>query len=210
MILYTIPLAPNPEKVHLYIAERAELGTEISVERYTVNTHKGRHKEPDHLARNPFGTLPVLELDDGTYILESLAIIDYFEKLFPDQTLFPSDPKSYALARDIERVADVRIGGPLGEFVHAKKSPVGRPPDLERAAELTQKMQPPLDFFENLLGDGRALLTGNEVSVADCTLASFFQFARFIEEDMIGDRPKLRAWDERYRARPAAEAVMKW
>lgn len=210
MILYTIPLAPNPEKIHLYIAERLELGVEINVERYTVNTLKGRHKEPEHLARNPFGTLPVLELGDGTYILESLAIIDYFERLYPEGTLFPSEPKSYALARDIERIADVRVGAPLGEFVHAKKSPIGLPPDHERAAALIEKMQPPLDYFENLLGDGRPMLTGENVSVADCTLASFFQFARFIEEDLIGDRPQLRAWDGRYRERPAAQAVMKW
>lgn len=210
MILYTIPLAPNPEKVHLYLAERAELGVEIEAERYTVNTLKGRQKEPEHIARNPFGTLPVLELEDGTYILESLAIIDYFEKLFPDGGLFPSDPKQYALARDIERIADVRVGAPLGEFVHAKKSPIGLPPDPERAAALIEKMQAPLDYFEKLLDDGRPLLAGEDVTVADCTLASFFQFARFIQEDLIGDRPKLKEWDARYRSRPAAQAVMKW
>lgn len=210
MILYTVPLAPNPEKVHLYLAERAQLGVQIDVERYTVNTLKGRQKEPEHLARNPFGTLPVLQLEDGTYILESLAIIDYFERLHPQGSLFPDDPKLYAMSRDIERIADVRVGGPVGEYVHAKKSPAGFPPDPARAAILIEKMAPPLDFFEALLGDGRPLLTGNAVSVADCTLAAFLQFARFIGEDLIGERPRLRAWDDSYRARPAARSVMKW
>lgn len=210
MILYTVPLAPNPEKVHLYLAEREELGVTIEVERKTVNTLKGRHKEPEHLARNPFGTLPVLELSDGTFILESLAIIDLFERLYPEGALFPSDPESYARARDIERIADVRVGGPVGEYPHTVKSPIGLPADPEKAAMLMEKMQAPLDYFEELLSDGRPLLTGDRVSVADCTLASFFQFPRFVGEDVLGDRPRLRAWDERYRERPAAKAVMRW
>jgi glutathione S-transferase len=77
--LYTVPLAPNPMRVTLYLAERAAFGTDIPIEAVVVNTVKGRHREPEHLARNPFGTLPVLELDSGTFITESLSIIDYFE-----------------------------------------------------------------------------------------------------------------------------------
>jgi len=80
MKLYMVPLAPNPTKVMLYIAERAELGVEMSIEQIVVNTVKGRHKEPEHLARNPFGTVPALELDDGTYLVESLAIIHYLPR----------------------------------------------------------------------------------------------------------------------------------
>ena len=59
MKLYTVPLAPNPMRVTLYLAERAALGAEIPVETVIVNTLKGQHREPAHLARNPFGTLPV-------------------------------------------------------------------------------------------------------------------------------------------------------
>ena len=71
-------------------------------------------------------------------------------------------------------------------------------------------MQTPLDHLEELLGDGRPLLTGDQVSVADCTLQASLQFIRFVEADVFGDRPLLRAWDERYRERPAAQAVLKW
>ena len=84
MKLYMVPLAPNPTKVMLYIAERAELNVDMNIEQIVVNTVKGRHKEPEHLARNPFGTVPALELDDGTYLVESLAIIQYLEQKFPD------------------------------------------------------------------------------------------------------------------------------
>ena len=210
MKLYMVPLAPNPTKVCLYLAERDANGQAIKVEQVVVNTLKGRHKEAEHLARNPFGTLPVLELDDGTYVRESLPIIEYFEDKYPDGALRADTPEAIAVARDIERIVDLRIAFPLGHYVHAVKSPLGLPPDPEKAAALRQSAQAGLDFLENELADGRSLLAGEQISIADCTLQSTCQFLRFIEADVIGDRPRLRKWDERYRARAAAQSVLQW
>tara|TARA_A100001037_G_scaffold242836_1_gene223367 strand:+ start:8124 stop:8756 length:633 start_codon:yes stop_codon:yes gene_type:complete len=210
MKLYMVPLAPNPTKVMLYIAEREQLGTYMDIEQIVVNTVKGRHKEPEHLARNPFGTVPALELDDGTYLMESLAIIAYLEDKFPDGSLLRGSPEDKARAHDVERVIDLRIAGPMGAYGHAKNSPLGRPPDPEKAAQLQANLQTPLDYLESLLSDGRPLLLGNEVSIADCTLQASLQFIRYVEADLFGDRPLLRDWDERYRARPAAQQVLRW
>ena len=210
MKLYMVPLDPNPTKVMLYIAEREELGVQMSIEQIIVNTVKGRHKEPAHLARNPFGTVPALELDDGTYLVESLAMIDFLEDKFPENTMYQGTAEEKGKARDLERVIDLRLGGPMGAFGHATNSPLGRPPEPEKAAQYLQSMQTPLDYLENLLSDGRPLLGGDHVNVADCTLQSFLQFTRFVEADVFGDRPLLRAWDKRYRERPAAQAVLKW
>jgi len=210
MKLYMVPLAPNPTKVMLYIAERSELGTEMGIEQIVVNTVKRRNREPAHLARNPFGTLPVLELDDGTYLIESLAIIEYLEDKFPDGSLLGDTPEARGHARDVERVVDIRVAIPMGSYGHAKKSPLGLPPDPELADRIAAGLQPPLDYLEALLGDGRLLLTGNRVSIADCTLQASLQFMRYVEADLFGDRPLLRAWDERYRARPAAQKVLRW
>ena len=205
-----VPLAPNPTKVMLYIAERAELGTDMGIEQIVVNTLKGRQREPEHLARNPFGTLPVLELDDGSYLVESLAVIQYLEDLFPDGALLEGSPEARGKARDVERIVDLRIAGPMGGYAHATKSPLGRPPDPEKAARLEADLQVPLDYLENLLADGRPLLLGEGVSIADCTLQASLQFLRFVEADLFGERPRLRGWDERYRARPAAQSVLRW
>ncbi len=210
MKLYMVRLAPNPTKVMLYIAEREELGLDMSIEQIVVNTVKGRHKEPEHLARNPFGTVPALELDDGTYLVESLAMIDFLEDKFPNNTMYQGTPEEKGKARDMERIIDLRLGGPMGAFGHATNSPLGRPPEPEKAAQYLESMQTPLNYLETLLGDGRPLLCGDQVNVADCTLQSFLQFTRFVEADVFGDRPLLRAWDARYRARPAAQAVLKW
>ncbi len=210
MKLYMVPLAPNPTKVMLYIAERAELGTEMGIEQIVVNTVKGRHKEPEHLARNPFGTVPALELDDGSYLVESLAIIEYLEDKFPEDALLSGDAESRGRARDVERIVDLRIAGPMGTYGHAKNSPLGRPPNPELAQRMEDSLQIPLDYLESLLGDGRPLLLGDRVAIADCTLQASLQFLRFVEADLFGERPLLRAWDERYRSRAAAQNVLKW
>ena len=210
MKLYMVPLAPNPTKVMLYIAERAAAGPELPIEQIMVNTLKGRHKEPEHLARNPFGTLPVLERGDGSHLIESLAIIEYLEDRFPDGALREVEVERRARSRDLERVVDLRIAVPMGRYAHAAKSPLGLPPDHAVAAAAEEGLQGPLDYLESLLDDGRALLTGEQAAIADCTMQAALQFLRFVEADLLGDRPNLRAWDARYRKRPAAQAVLKW
>lgn len=210
MKLYMVPLAPNPTKVMLYIAEREQLGCEMGIEQIVVNTVKGRHKQPEHLARNPFGTVPTLERDDGSYLVESLAIIDYLEDKFPQHQIMTGTAEQRGTARDVERIVDLRLAGPMGGYGHAVNSPLGYPKDDRKAAQLEAAMQAPLDYLEGLLADGRPLLLGDQVGVADMTLQASLQFVRYVEADVFGDRPGLRAWDERYRARPAAQAVLKW
>ena len=201
MKLYTVPLAPNPMRVTLYLAERRDLGTAIVVDELIVNTLKGRQREPEHLARNRFGTLPVLELDSGAFLTESLSIIDYFESAFPQGRLLATDPERLAIQRNIERTLEMRITYDLGWWVHFTKSPLNTAPNPEKAAELKARMQAGFDYSESLLEDGRSFLTGSSANIADCTLAAFLQFMRFTGEDLIENRALLRAWDERYRAR---------
>ena len=210
MKLYMVPLAPNPTKVMLYIAEREQAGCQMDIEQIVVNTVKGRHKEPEHLARNPFGTVPALELDNGKFVLESLAIMEYLEDRFPDGRLYKGTPEETAAARDMERVIDLRLAGPMGAYGHAVNSPLGYPKDDKKAAQMEQAMQDPLNYLESALSDGRSLLLGEQVSIADCTLQASLQFMRFVEADVFGNRPLLRKWDETYRARPAAESVLRW
>lgn len=210
MKLYMVPLAPNPTKVMLYIAERAELGIDMKIDQVVINTVKGRQKEPEHLERNPFGTLPVLELDDGSHLIESLVIIDYLEELFPVDRLQCGDLRTRALGRDLERTVELRLARPLGQYCHSIRSPLGWAPDPAKAEAEKAVMQAPLDYLEELLADGRPFLFGDRVTLADLTLQASLQLMRYISEDILGDRLALRAWDGRYRKRPAAKAVLKW
>ena len=122
-----VSLAPNPTKVMLYIAERQQLGVTMNIQQIVVKTVKRRHKEPAHLARNPFGTSPTLELDEGNFIVESLPIIEYLEDKFPKHRLHIGTSEQRAKVRDLERIIDLRISGPMGAYGHATKSPLGRP-----------------------------------------------------------------------------------
>ncbi len=74
MKLYDFVGAPNPKKVRVYLAEK---GITVPVE--PVNIVSGENRTAEFLKKNPLGGLPVLELDDGATLTESLAIIEYFE-----------------------------------------------------------------------------------------------------------------------------------
>ena len=210
MKLYMVPAAPNPTKVMLYIAEKTAAGTEMDVKQVLVNTLKNEQKSEDHLARNPFGSLPVLEVADHDYIVESLAIIEYLEECFPQPAMWGNGTRERIRARELERIADLRVLLQVGRYVHATKSPIGLPPNPEAVAQAKQVLSVAFQYFENILADGRALLLGDRVSVADCTLQAALQFMRFAKFDLTADYPNLTRWDAAYRQRVAAKAVLKF
>ncbi len=210
MKLYTVPAAPNPTKVMLYIAEREAAGIDMGIEQVRVNTLKGEQNSPQHLLRNPFGALPVLELDDGRYLTESLNIIHFLDETFANNSMLGSDPLKRSFARDLERIIELRIATPIARYVHVTNSPFGLPADPKAAAEIEASLPKALGYVEKMLSDGRSLMLGDSVSIADCTLQSGLQFARFGKAEVIGDYPNIQAWDKAYRSRPAALAVLKF
>lgn len=210
MKLYMVPAAPNPTKVMLYIAEKTAAGAEMDVEQILVNTLKNEQKSADHLARNPFGSLPVLEVADNDYLVESLAMIEYLEECFPQPTMWGNGTRERIRARELERIADLRVLLQIGRYVHATKSPIGLPPNPAVATQAKRALPVAFQYLENVLADGRELLLGDRVSVADCTLQAALQFMRFAKFDLIGDYPHLIRWDAAYRQRAAAKAVLKF
>ncbi len=93
MKLYTYDCAPNPRRVHIYLAEK---GIEIPFEQ--VDIVKRANRSPEFIENvNAMGGLPVLELDDGSHIAESIAICRYFEALQPEPALFGTTPKEQAV-----------------------------------------------------------------------------------------------------------------
>ena len=85
MKLFDSMIAPNPRRVRMFLAEK---GTEIPL--FPIDITQKENREPPFLAKNPIGKLPVLELDDGTYIAESGAICEYLEELWPEPPLLGS------------------------------------------------------------------------------------------------------------------------
>jgi glutathione S-transferase len=71
---YVFPVAPNPTKVRLHLVEKRVAGTPLDVEEHPVDLTRGEQRGPEHLGRNPRGTLPVLELDDGSYLTDGRSL----------------------------------------------------------------------------------------------------------------------------------------
>ena len=209
MRLYIVPVAPNPTKVLLYIAEKKHAGTNIAVEEIVVNTLRNEQNSKAHLARNPFGSLPVLEVVPGDCIVESLSIIDYLEDMHPESSMWGTGQRERVRARELERIADLRVLLQIGRLVHATKSPIGLPSNEHAAEQARRALPAAFGYFDRVLRDGRPFLLGNDVSVADCTLQAALQFMRFAKFDLIAEYPNLQSWDTKYRQRPASKTVLK-
>lgn len=208
MKLFYFPVAPNPTRVRLYLAEKAAAGRPIELAQELVNLPRGEARSPEHLARNPLGKLPVLELDDGAFLTESVAIVEYLEELQPEPSLLGRSALERARRRELDRIAELAVLSPVARAVHATKSPLGLPPNPAVAEHALAALPEGLAVLEARLADGRPCLAGDEVSFADCTLAAALQFARFGGVVLPAGLPRLAAWDERFRGRPAARDVL--
>lgn len=130
MLLYLdTSRAPNPRKVRIYLAEKG-----LTIPTKELNLRAGEQRTPDFLRKNPFAGVPILELDDGTVIAESLAIMEYLEEIYPNPPLIGADPVTRALVRMWERRCEIGVYLPASRMVlnkgevsdHARKTLVAR------------------------------------------------------------------------------------
>lgn len=195
MKLFTFPPAPNPARVGFYVREKG-----IELETVLVDFLKGEQNSPEHLARNPAGTAPVLELDDGSYLTESLVIMEYLEELYPDPPMIGTDPLSRARVRAVERDIEFAVMLRIIRYVHASKSPLGLPPNPAVAEQELARLPNGLKRVEARL-EGNEFVMGEAPTIADCTLLAALNFGRFADLEPGADYPNVAAWFERYALR---------
>ena len=130
MLLYLdTKRAPNPRKMRIYLAEK---GLDLPIKQ--LDLRAGEQRTPEFLKKNPFAGVPILELDDGTVIAESLAIMEYLEELYPNPPLIGADSVTRALVRMWERRVEIGVYLPASRMVlskgevseHARKTLVAR------------------------------------------------------------------------------------
>ena len=92
MILYDVKTSPSPRRVRIFLAEK-----ELEIEVVQVNTAEGEHLKEDFLKMNPWATVPVLKLDDGTCISEAIACCRYLEEKYPNPPLMGINPSEKAI-----------------------------------------------------------------------------------------------------------------
>ena len=196
--------APNPRKVRIFLAEKG-----IEVEHVRVAIMKREHKAPEFLKKNSLGQLPVLELDDGTYISESLAICRYFEALQPKPALFGEGALKQALVEMWIRRAEFRLWNPMSQvWINADaRTAVVNPNQFKDYGEHNKKIVAHnMRWLDGEFGDGREFLAGPHFSMADIVLLCGLDFSHFIGLDIPPECAALRAWHERVSARPSAAA----
>ena len=199
MKLYDFPLAPNPRRLRIYLAEKG-----IEIPRISVNLREGAQRTPEFLVKNPHGSLPVLELDDGTLLSESEAIIEYLEELHPEPPMLGRTPLERAKTRRLERLCEIAVLFRVSRFVHATLAPLpGAEPNPAAAEWARAELPRGLAVLEAEVGQ---FVAGERVTVADCTLFAAFEFARLAGLRLEDGYPRLGAWYERFGARASAKA----
>ncbi len=101
-------IGPNPRIVRMFMAEKG-----IEMPKQTVDLRGGENRQAEHLKRNPHGQMPTLELDDGHYLSEIVAICEYLEEKKPEPAMIGSTPEQRAECRMWTRRVDLNIAEPL-------------------------------------------------------------------------------------------------
>jgi glutathione S-transferase len=202
MKLYDSATAPNPRRVRIFLAEK---GISIPVEE--VDIGKRENREPAFLAMNPFGQVPVLELDDGSFLTESVAICRYFEELQPDPPLFGVGALERAQVEMWNRRAEHEFASRVFQsFQNTSDFFEGRIPQVpEYGAVARQRAAEAMAFFDDVLAT-RRYLAGDRFSIADITAVVGVDFARVIKLRPTPEQKHLLRWHAEASARPSARA----
>ena len=115
--LYNHSVAPNPRRVRIFATEK---GIELSLEE--VDILAGQSRTPEFLAKNSSGGVPVLELDDGFYLSESVAIYRYLEGLHPEPNLLGRDLREQAEIERWNRRMELELFAAIGRTVRSSKA----------------------------------------------------------------------------------------
>ena len=194
MKVYGNPLSPATRTVLTTLAEKGK-----QAEFILINFAEGAQKRPEHLARNPFGLVPVLE-DDGFTLYESRAINRYLASRLPGPALIPESTHARARMEQFISIEQSYLSPNVMTLVYAA---VWRKYDQASIDNAKANLKTPLDVAEAALKDG-PFFSGDSFSLADI---SWLPYVQYIFDrgagDFVTSRPHLDAWWQRASARPS-------
>jgi len=197
-------IGPNPRLVRMFIAEKG-----LTIPRQTVDLLGGENRKSDHLARNPHGQLPVLELDDGSHLSEVTAICEYLEELHPHPVLIGDTPASRAECRMWTRRIDLNICEPLANgfrFSEGLKLFKDRMVCVPEAAPGLKKIAADRLRWLNGQMEGKTFICGDRFTLADMMLFCWLEFGAEVGQPLDAANTHILAWLARIRERPSAKA----
>ena len=205
MKLYDTPLAPNPRRVRWFMAEKGIEDIEI----VALNLMDGQQRDPGYVAKAGLPNLPMLELDDGTCITESLAICRYLETLYSEPNLFGRTAIETAVIEMWTRRAEMLVATPIMVAVRhlnprmaALEAQVAAVGEHSLAGGLKA-----LNLLDRQLADHQ-WLAADRLTIADIVGFASLDFGRMIKLQIPADLTHVLRWMQAMRNRPAAAAGM--
>jgi len=202
MKIYDTHTAPTPRRVRIFLAEKG-----IDMEYVQVDLQKGENISPDMRLKNPIGKVPILELDDGTCISESVAICRYFEALHPEPSLMGTTALEQAQIemwqRQVEFALFMQVGMCFQHTTGYFKDRMTPVPEYGEVAGINASKY--LNVLEKRLKDNE-FIANNSFSIADITALCAIDFAKVVKIKIKDDQVNLQRWYNAVSARPSASA----
>ena len=203
MKLYDFPSAPNPRRVKIFAAEKG-----IDLELVNCDMSKREHKSEEYLRKNPSGKIPVLELDDGRCISESVAICRYLESVEPEPNLFGKDPFELAFIESRNRHIELELWTQIGtSWVNGPI--VGSMGIFEQIPAAKSASDKNVNSFYKRLDrefSSSRFVAGDRYTIADITLLSAVDFAsRMVDLKPDDELKSLHRWHQEVSSRPSSD-----
>lgn len=203
MKLYETSTAPNARRVRMFLAEK---GVQ-TVEMVQMDIQKGENRSSDFQRKNPLMKVPVLELDDGTFLSESVAICRYFEASHPDNPLMGTSPLEQATIEMWQRRCEIYFMHLVGmSFQHTTGYFSDRMnPIPEWGVECGKGAEKFMGVLNQQLSDFE-YVAGDTFSIADITAYVTVEFARVIKLRMKDEQTHLKRWYDQISLRDCVRA----
>jgi glutathione S-transferase len=202
MKMYDFTLAPSPRRVRIFLAEKG-----IDVELVQLDIMRNANRTPEFYQKNPLGSLPILELDDGSCLCESVAICRYFEEIHPEPPLFGVGAREQALVEMWNRRIELEIFAPVGHvWSHLSKVAEGRGRRIPEFGEIQKRAAIDRVGWLDAELKNREFIAGDRYSIADITTLCMIDFARTVDIRIQPEQTSLARWYTNVSSRPSAKA----
>ncbi|MBC3362280.1 glutathione S-transferase [Pseudomonas sp. SWRI154] len=196
---------PYPARVRIALAEKGLLS---KTEFVSVNLWTGEHKKPEFLTINYSGTLPVLELDDGTLIAECTAITQYVDALVGSPSLTGETPLEKGLIHMMTKRAEIEFLDAVSVYFHHATPGLGPDVELYQNPEWGNRMRDKairgMRYFDDLLQQ-RPYIAGESFSMADIAVLGGMIFASLVKLPVPDECVALLEWHARMQERPSVQ-----
>ena len=202
MILHDLTAGMHPRRVRIFLAEKG-----LSIERCEVDAAAGANRTQEFIRLNPLGKLPVLELDDGSAIAESLAICRYLEAMNPDPPLMGRTPREVAAVEMWTLRMDHQLSQMIAlAFVHSGDFYRGRVEQIPEVATWSRaRALETMRWLDQELA-GRRHIAGDDYTMADIVAQCAFVLGKAVGLRIPAEMSHLTRWFAEVTARPTARA----